>query len=100
MVGRPLSRSAINSPSTAVLAAGRRGYALGIQRTFDADAMFKQLWKTWTIDKPAAFGDWLWELFVVQLAALLNRLTLRRIIAIIPLVILIIAYAHRIPLPP
>jgi hypothetical protein len=62
--------------------------------------MFKQLWKTWTIDKPAAFGDWLWETFVVQFAALLNRLTLRRVIAIIPLVILILAYAHRIPIPP
>ena len=62
--------------------------------------MLKAFWKKWTIDKPAAFGDWLWEIFVVQLAALLNRLTLRRIIAIIPLVILIIAYAHRIPLPP
>src|SRR5260221_56235 len=60
----------------------------------------KQLWKTWTIDKPAAFGDLLWEIFVVQLAAWLDRLTLRRIIAIIPLVILILAYVHRIPIPP
>src|SRR5690242_1678221 len=62
--------------------------------------MWKRLWKTWTLDKPAAFGDWLWEVFVVQLAAFLDRLTLRRIIALIPLVILIVAYAHSIPLPP
>src|SRR5438105_5748023 len=62
--------------------------------------MFKQLWKTWTIDKPAAYGDLLWEVFVVRLAAFLNRLTLRRMIAIIPLAILILAYAHRIPIPP
>jgi len=62
--------------------------------------MFKRLWKTWTIDKPAAFGDLLWQIFVVQLAAFLDRLTLRKIIAIIPLVLLIIAYAHNIPLPP
>jgi hypothetical protein len=62
--------------------------------------MFKQLWKKWTIDKPAAFGDLLWEIFVVQLAAFLNRLTLRRIVAIIPLAILILAYAHQIPIPP
>jgi hypothetical protein len=62
--------------------------------------MFRQLWKKWTVDKPAAFGDLLWEIFVVQLAAFLDRLTLRRIIAIIPLVILILAYAHQIPLPP
>jgi hypothetical protein len=62
--------------------------------------MFRQLWKKWTIDKPAAFGDLLREIFVVQLAAFLDRLTLRRIIAIIPLVILFLAYAHRIALPP
>ena len=62
--------------------------------------MFRQLWKKWTVEKPAAFGDLLQEIFVVQLAAFLDRLTLRRIIAIIPLIILILAYAHQIPLPP
>jgi hypothetical protein len=62
--------------------------------------MWKELWNKWTIDKPAALGDWLWDVFVVQLAALLDRLTLRKIIALIPVVILILAYAHRIPIPP
>src|SRR3974377_1363437 len=62
--------------------------------------MWKQFWRKWTIDRPAALGDWLWEVFVVQLAAFLDRLTLRKIIAFIPVVILILAYAHRIPLPP
>ena len=62
--------------------------------------MFKQLWKKWTVDKPAAFGDLLWKIFVVQLAALLDRLTLRQIIAFIPVVILVLAYAHSIPIPP
>jgi hypothetical protein len=62
--------------------------------------MFKQLWKKWTIDKPAAFGDLLWEIFVVQLAAWLDRLTLRKVIAFIPIVILGLAYYHRIPIPP
>ena len=62
--------------------------------------MWKQLWKKWTLDKPAAFGDWLWEVFVVQLAAWLDRLTLRQVIAFIPVLILILAYAHRIPIPP
>jgi hypothetical protein len=62
--------------------------------------MLKALWKKWTIDKPAAFGDWLWDVFVVQLAALLDRLTLRRIIAFIPVVILVLAYYHSIPIPP
>jgi hypothetical protein len=62
--------------------------------------MLKQLWKKWTIDKPAAFGDLLWEIFVVQFAAWLDRLTLRRIIAFIPVVILGLAYYHSIPIPP
>ena len=54
----------------------------------------------WTVDKPATFGDWLWEVFVVQLAARLDRLTLRDVIAFIPVLILIFAYLHRIPIPP
>jgi hypothetical protein len=60
----------------------------------------KEFWKKWTIDKPAALGDWLWDVFVVQLAAILDKLTLRQVIAFIPVVILILAYAHSIPLPP
>ena len=62
--------------------------------------MWKQLWKKWTLDKPAAFGDWLWEVLVAQLAAFLDRLTLRQVIAFIPVLILIWAYAHSIPIPP
>jgi hypothetical protein len=62
--------------------------------------MWKQLWQKWTIDKPAAFGDWLWEVFVVQFAALLDRLTLRRIIAFLPIPILAWAYTHNVPIPP
>jgi hypothetical protein len=65
-----------------------------------AETMWKALWKKWTIDKPALLGDWLWDVFVVQLAAFLDRLTLRRIIALIPVVILVLAYYHRIPIPP
>src|ERR1700704_796867 len=62
--------------------------------------MWKVFWRKWTIDKPAAFGDLLWDVFVVQLAAFLDRLTVRRIIAIIPAVILVLAYAHSIPVHP
>jgi hypothetical protein len=62
--------------------------------------MWHALWKKWTIDKPAALGDRLWDVFVVQLADCLDRLTLRQVIAFIPVVILIFAYYHRIPIPP
>jgi len=65
-----------------------------------AGTMWKALWQKWTIDRPAILGDWLWDVFVVQLAAFLDRLTLRRIIACIPVVILVLAYCHRIPIPP
>jgi hypothetical protein len=62
--------------------------------------MWKRFWRKWTVDKLATFGDWLWQVFVVELAAVLDRLTLRQIIAFLPVVILILAYAHSIPLPP
>jgi len=62
--------------------------------------MWKRLWQTWTVDKPAACGDLLWDVFVVQFAAFLDRLTLRQIIAFIPVLVLVLAYAHSIPIPP
>ena len=62
--------------------------------------MWKAFWRKWTIDRPAAFGDLLWDVLVVQFAALLDRVTLRDIIAFIPVVILVWAYTHHIPLPP
>jgi hypothetical protein len=62
--------------------------------------MWKHIWRKWTIDKPADFGDWLWKIFVVELADLLDRLTLRQVIAFTPIVILAVAYAHNVPIPP
>ena len=57
-------------------------------------------WRKWTYEVPLAIGDALWEVLVVQLAALLDRLTVRKVIAFIPVVILIGAYYHSIPIPP
>ena len=31
----------------------------------EAEIMWKTLWQTWTVDKPARLGDWLWNAFVV-----------------------------------
>lgn len=61
---------------------------------------WKALWQRWTIDKPAVLGDRLWDACVVQFAAWLDRLTWRRVLAIIPAVILIIAYSHNVPIHP
>jgi hypothetical protein len=64
-------------------------------------AMWKELWQRWTIDNPAAFGDLLWDVFVVQFAAFLDRFTIRKVIAlVVPIVLLAIAYHHGIALPP
>lgn len=60
----------------------------------------RQWWRRWTYEVPLAVGDALWEVLVVQLAALLDRLTVRKVIAFIPVVILIYAYYHSIPIPP
>lgn len=60
----------------------------------------KQWWRRWTYEIPLAIGDALWEVLVVQLAAVLDRLTVRKVIAFIPVVILIYAYYHSIPIPP
>ena len=65
--------------------------------------MWKQLWRKWTVDKPAAFGDLVWEVFVVQFAAWLNRLdrlTLKHVITLALALILLLAYLHRIPVHP
>jgi hypothetical protein len=57
-------------------------------------------WRKWSYEVPLFISDALWDVLVVQLAAWLDQLTLRRIIALIPLVILVLAYAHSIPIPP
>jgi len=62
--------------------------------------MWKLFWRKWTVGRPAALGDWLWEVLVVELAALLDRLTWRQVIAFVPVLILLLAYAHNIPIPP
>ena len=57
-------------------------------------------WRKWTYEIPLQVSDALWDVLVVQFAAWLDRLTLRQIIAFIPVLILILAYAHSIPIPP
>lgn len=65
--------------------------------------MWKQLWRNWTIDKPAAFGDLLWDVLVVQPAAWLNSLdrrTIRHVITVGLALMLLLAYIHRVPVHP
>jgi hypothetical protein len=62
--------------------------------------MWRLFWRKWSVDRPAALGDWLWLILVVELAAFLDRVTWRQVIAFVPVLILLLAYAHNIPLPP
>ncbi|WGD55481.1 hypothetical protein QA641_17310 [Bradyrhizobium sp. CB1650] len=60
----------------------------------------KKWWRKWSHEIPLAIGDALWEVLVVRFAALLDRLTWRKLAALVPLAILLIAYYHSVPLPP
>jgi multisubunit Na+/H+ antiporter MnhG subunit len=55
-------------------------------------------WQKWTVERPAAFGDWLWMVFVVQFADFLNRLTLRRVLEIIAITVLALAFIQTFPI--
>lgn len=52
------------------------------------------LWRKLTVDWPCALGDWLWLNLVVAVAAFLGRLTFRRIVLFVGLLILTIAFAQ------
>lgn len=39
----------------------------------------KKLWRKWSYEIPLAVGDLLWEVLVVQFAAFLDRLTVRKV---------------------
>jgi len=58
----------------------------------------KNWWQKWTTDKPAALGDWLWLVLVVQLADFLNRLTLRRVIEVLAITLLTLIFVQTFPL--
>jgi hypothetical protein len=58
----------------------------------------KNWWRKWSYDIPLAFGDALWEVLVVQFAAFLDRLTLRRVLEFVGIAILAIAFAQTFPI--
>jgi hypothetical protein len=58
----------------------------------------KNWWRKWSYEIPLAFGGALWEVLVVQFAAFLDRLTLRRVIEFVAIAILAIAFAQTFPI--
>ena len=58
----------------------------------------KNWWRKWSYEVPLAFGDALWEVLVVQFADFLSRLTIRRVLEFVAIVILVIAFAQTAPI--
>ena len=50
------------------------------------------LWQKLTIDWPCALGDWLWATFIVALAAFLDRLTFKRVVLLVVLILATYAF--------
>ena len=58
----------------------------------------KDWWRKWSYEIPLGFGDALWEVLVVQFAAFLSRLTLRRVLEFIAIALLAMAFAQTFPI--
>jgi hypothetical protein len=58
----------------------------------------KNWWRKWSYEIPLAFGDALWEVLVVQFADFLSRLTIRRVLEFVAIVILVMAFAQTAPI--
>jgi hypothetical protein len=57
----------------------------------------KNWWRRWTYEIPLAFSDALWDICVVQFAAFLDRLTLRKVIEYMLILILAMAFIQSLP---
>lgn len=57
----------------------------------------KKLWQKWTYEIPLAVGDALWDVLVVQFAAFLDRLTIRKVVEFVAIAILVMAFIQTLP---
>ena len=58
----------------------------------------KNWWRKCSYEIPLAFSDALWEVCVVQFAAFLDRLTLRKVIEFVVIFMLALAFAQTFPI--
>ena len=58
----------------------------------------KKLWRKWSYEIPLAIGDALWEVLVVQFAAFLDRLTIRKVVEFVAIALLVMAFAQTLPI--
>lgn len=57
----------------------------------------KKLWRKWSYEIPLAVSDLLWEVLVVQFAAFLDRLTIRKVVEFVAIALLVMAFAQSLP---
>ncbi len=58
----------------------------------------KNWWRKWSYEIPLTIGDALWEVLVVQFAAFLDRLTIRKVIEFVVIAMLVMAFAQTLPI--
>jgi hypothetical protein len=58
----------------------------------------KKLWQKCSYEIPLAIGDALWEVLVVQFAAFLGRLTVRKVVEFVAIALLVMAFAQTLPI--
>jgi hypothetical protein len=58
----------------------------------------KDWWNKWSYEIPLAVGDALWDVLVVQFAAFLDRLTIRKVIEFVAIALLVMAFAQTLPI--
>jgi hypothetical protein len=57
----------------------------------------KKLWQKWSHEIPLAIGDARWEVLVVQFAAFLDRLSIRKVVEFVAIALLVMAFAQALP---
>ena len=55
-------------------------------------------WRTWSYEIPLAISDALRDVLVVQFAAFLDQLTLRRVLEFVAIAVLVVAFAQTFPI--
>src|SRR5258708_19766845 len=58
----------------------------------------KKWWQKCSYEIPLAVGDALWEVLVVQFAAFLDRLTIRKVVEFVAIALLVMAFIQTLPL--
>src|SRR5258708_25806670 len=67
-------------------------------RLTSRSARVKNWWRNWSYEIPLSVGDVLWAVLVVQFAAFLDRLTLRKVIEFVVIAMLVMAFAQTLPI--